>query len=731
MAQIRRRQFLQFAGATLAAMGLNQLQLQQQGWHYARALAQGRPGRKLALLVGINQYAQRDRIGNLYGCVNDARLQRELLVHRFGFNPSDIVTLTDGQATRQGILTAFEDHLIAQAQPGDIVVFHFSGHGSRVQDPNPIHESELNSTLLPSDASWLESKRQVVNDIMGRTLFLLTAALRTENVVVVLDSCYAGGGTRGSFRVRAAAGGTGWQPDPADLEYQERWLSRLNLSRQQFEQRRQQGIAKGISLAAAQPHQLALDGSFAGFSAGAFTYLLARLLWQQVDTAEGAIATISREIEQFSVQVPLVERAVGRSRDRDPIYFVPSQTPPAEGVVTSVQGREAQLWLGGVSREILKAFGSGSRFHILNAAGNRLGEATLQSRQGLRGTATVAGKATVGSVLQETARAIPADIALHIGLDPSLTPAEIAAAQRLIRPLDRIEAVPSRAGMVPYATEVQYILGRMTRTDRQQLRRSADRPVAGSLGLFSPAKTEWLASSFGPTDESIEAAIGRLTAKLKSLLAARLVKLILNADASALKLEAEMRLEAQSKTLIGEAFTVRSGIERQRSSSLPPSRQLPLNSPFQFSLRNRENIPLYVSILVLAPSSEIILLFPNRWGASEDVAQLPAQQTLQIPDPQQDPFQFVTQEQGIGEALIIASSKPLREALQTLQTLAEEQQLPRDSRGDWRGPLVPTVRAIDRLLNDLSETRGGLGPEAKRTIETATVAALSITFEVI
>ena len=42
--------------------------------------------------------------------------------------------MTDKQATRQGILTTFEEHLIKQAKPGDVVVFHFSGHGSQVED---------------------------------------------------------------------------------------------------------------------------------------------------------------------------------------------------------------------------------------------------------------------------------------------------------------------------------------------------------------------------------------------------------------------------------------------------------------------------------------------------------------------------------------------------------------------------------------------------------------------
>ena len=99
--------------------------------------------------------------------------------------------MTDQQATRKGILTAFEEHLINQAKPGDVVVFHFSGHGSRVIDSDRDQPDGLNSTLVPIDSKLPAGYRitgGVVSDIMGRTLFLLMSALKTENVTVVLDS---------------------------------------------------------------------------------------------------------------------------------------------------------------------------------------------------------------------------------------------------------------------------------------------------------------------------------------------------------------------------------------------------------------------------------------------------------------------------------------------------------------------------------------------------------------
>src|SRR5919202_4824083 len=183
MYRISRRHFLQFAGSTLASLGLSQFNIQQVN-RYGKVLAQSTP-RKLALLVGINQYPSQP----LRGCVNDTELQRQLLVHRFGFNPKDIYTVTDGQATRQGILEAFEEHLIRQAKPGDVVVFHYSGHGSQVNDPDGDNPDKLNSTFVPIDAflpSGFPNTGGVVQDIMGHTLFLLMSAVQSENLSAVL-----------------------------------------------------------------------------------------------------------------------------------------------------------------------------------------------------------------------------------------------------------------------------------------------------------------------------------------------------------------------------------------------------------------------------------------------------------------------------------------------------------------------------------------------------------------
>lgn len=87
MPRISRRQLFQFAGSTLATLGLSQLHFRQQADLYGKVLAAS-TSCKLALLVGINTYPDKP----LTGCANDVASQYYLLVYRFGFAPQDITT---------------------------------------------------------------------------------------------------------------------------------------------------------------------------------------------------------------------------------------------------------------------------------------------------------------------------------------------------------------------------------------------------------------------------------------------------------------------------------------------------------------------------------------------------------------------------------------------------------------------------------------------------------------
>ncbi|HYF61600.1 MAG TPA: caspase family protein, partial [Herpetosiphonaceae bacterium] len=157
-----------------------------------------------ALLVGIDEYRDKP----LAGCVNDVEALRDYLIGDLGVPERQVATLCNRQATRAGILDAFQDFLTFNPaiRPGDQILFHFSGHGSRMRDPDGIEPDGLNETLVPYD-----SRTANAYDIPDKTLAGLLeqlVAAKGSNVTVMLDCCHSGSGTRGPARVR------GIDPDP-------------------------------------------------------------------------------------------------------------------------------------------------------------------------------------------------------------------------------------------------------------------------------------------------------------------------------------------------------------------------------------------------------------------------------------------------------------------------------------------------------------------------------------
>jgi Caspase domain len=260
---LKRREFLQQVGWVLAALGIGEVGWQRLADRYQNVLAQP-TARKLALLVGIDRYPD----SPLHGCVTDVELQRELLIYRFGFQPSDILTLTDAQATRENIETAFVTHLSEQAKPEDVVVFHFSGCGSRVS----LAESPkvLQNSLVPADDVVPSEDNRTVNDILEETLLLLVRSIATESAIAILDTSYIypGSEKNTSFRIRSRPRPTIGQPSPGELALLEQLKSRTP-NRQ----------TPPTVLAAGSPSQLAAEQAWNGFTAGLFTYALTQTLW--------------------------------------------------------------------------------------------------------------------------------------------------------------------------------------------------------------------------------------------------------------------------------------------------------------------------------------------------------------------------------------------------------------------------------------------------------------------
>lgn len=147
-----------------------------------------------ALIVGVSDYANfgNEIGGDLPGARNDARDWRDVLVAQKGFAPENIHMILDLEATRARIVSEFKEWLPSVVKPGDMVVFVFAGHGSQIWDTNGDEEDGLDETLCPTDVVKGDSR----NDIPDDELNALLKGIPTDNVVVVLDNCHAGSGTR-------------------------------------------------------------------------------------------------------------------------------------------------------------------------------------------------------------------------------------------------------------------------------------------------------------------------------------------------------------------------------------------------------------------------------------------------------------------------------------------------------------------------------------------------------
>ncbi|CAO2145480.1 unnamed protein product [Urochloa humidicola] len=141
----------------------------------------------LATLVGCN-YAGTPH--ELRGCINDVLAMRDTLVARFGFAPGDITVLTDDDThlgggvlipTGANIKRALSD-MVSRAAPGDVLFFHYSGHGTLV--PRRHGHGQFDEAIVPCDFNLITDVdfRQLVDRVPEGATFTM-----------VSDSCHSGG----------------------------------------------------------------------------------------------------------------------------------------------------------------------------------------------------------------------------------------------------------------------------------------------------------------------------------------------------------------------------------------------------------------------------------------------------------------------------------------------------------------------------------------------------------
>lgn len=165
--------------------------------------------RKYALIVAVGNYNQDLTGWYPISADHDVPLIQKTLTG-LGFDQSDIMYLKDEQATKEGMLGAFNE-LLSKVSEGDEVVIHYSGHGHQIFDDSGDEIDGLDEALVCFDAPMKMTEgytgaNHFRDDELGAIVEQFRIKLGKDgHLLLFLDSCHSGTGTRGAAKVRGGA----------------------------------------------------------------------------------------------------------------------------------------------------------------------------------------------------------------------------------------------------------------------------------------------------------------------------------------------------------------------------------------------------------------------------------------------------------------------------------------------------------------------------------------------
>ncbi len=709
---MKRRKFLQRISGLLAALGLAETQWLSLGNRYYQALAQPN-SRKLALLIGINQYPQSP---TLAGCVNDVELQTELLINRFGFAASDILTLTEEQASRKFIENAFLDHLGKQAKPGDVVIFHFSGYGTRVNLGTGI----LQNAIVPVDENNLPGTKSR-NYLLAETLLLLLRSLSTNQVTAVLDTSY-------------------YYPSeskPTGLRIRTRpELSLANLQIEELEFLSQLKTQKSLTNnpliinATSQLNQQAGEFLFSNWSAGLLTYALTQYLWETTPatTIPVFLSSVATSMYQLGgKQQPSLFSEAKKSPNALIIDYFPLDNLKSIGVVKAIEedGKTVKLWLGGLPPQVLTNYGVNS--HLTLDTGTEL---LIKSRNGLIAKAQFTNKEItnlpqVGQIVQESIRVLPRNIHINVALDQGLERIERVDATSVFSGISRI------ANIASIEETADYVFGKVAQ-------------VPSRYGLFSLGG-ELIINTIGEVGEALKVAVQRLTPKFSTLLASKLWQLTENQGSSRLPVRATLEIV---NNILPRVFMVKDTLRTDSKDNIfqTPSYEeiamptIPVGSRWQYKIENLSDRPIYLILVGLNNSQNAFAFYPWEVFYKTDIPPskpplreilIPPGKTLKIPDNQPIDGWLIPTGYTFCEHQITLSTAPFTE---TLTALAIAKYPTTDQQAI--APIVNPLEVAQALLQDLHnasqvKTDINVNPTDTYVLDVNNWASLNFSFQVV
>ncbi|HKO44468.1 MAG TPA: caspase family protein [Pyrinomonadaceae bacterium] len=557
---------------------------------------------KRALLIGVNKYPNLPAHSQLRGCVNDVQIMKQTLETSFGFDPNNIHTLVDEQATARGILDAMEK-LVAVCQPNDVVVLHFSGHGSRMA---AIGEkaSGYDESIMPSDSGRMNPAFPVQVppcDIRDTEVqdWLSRLTQKTSRVTVIFDSCHSGSITRMHGESEEYGTRLRWIEPPDPLQEG----SGFKLTSVSHSRNVEGGSGwlelsdKYVLLAACAAEQGAYEMDHDEFGTptrnGAFTFFLTQELNRATENTYQDIWDIvaTKVNNRFQKQTPQLEGA----RDRQ-IFDVSDFVPMRYLLVTNRQDDEVQLAGGAIHGVTVD-----SQWEIYPPGTKKITEAGNKS-QGVVRIVTIEPVTARGKIIEEG----------------SLPIAQSARAVEVIRPdVETRMAIWLETAARGYEKFVSELRETLAQSNLLEVTESASTARA-LITIVCPEGANH--TGVAPTWEVLDQSQARLMSQC--LLSSPESKLRILENLETLwRYEKVLELRNEKSALKGKIDFVLLKTEptnqwQEVAEGEPIYKE---GDRIAFRVTNRSGIPLHVSVLDLGLSKRITLLYPPA-SASETIA---------------------------------------------------------------------------------------------------------------
>ena len=356
------------------------------------------------------------------------------------------------------------------------------------------------------------------------------------------------------------------------------------------------------------------------------------------------------------------------------------------------------MYLGGLPANVLPYYSSNSLVQVLpppqglNTAyviSNPIAKLQIREFAGLTATTQLweksasNGKLEPGQLIQELVRVLPRNLALTVAVGPSFSRIERVDATSAFANISSVSSI-----VVAGEGNADYLLSRND---------------TGGYGLFSPGNQS-IPETIGSSTEAIKSAVNRLTPKLKTLLAKKILRLTANEGSSLLGLRVSLEQVRPEEKVLLTRETLRN------VESLPPqspetlsasiSDELPtisLGSRVQYRFTNYSDRPLYVMLVGLDSGSRPIAIYCPDARETKPIDTLIApQKTLVIP---QTPDSFswnILGPKGLAEIYVLASVAPFSQTLKVMSA----QGIPK-GKGERVINLINPLEIVKAIMEDL------------------------------